>query len=277
MASDLGNEFMTNPTVRKISFTGSVPVGKDLMRAASDQLKRLSLELGGHSPFIVCPDMPPKESAAIAVAGKFRNMGQVCISPSRFYVHEEVLEEFQKEVVKIVSGLKIGDGLDETVDVGPLFEQRVVDNTVGFLEDIVAKGGEILYGGQKPEGPQYDKGFFFTPTVVTGITRDMRVVNEEPFCPIMPIMSFKDNEEALKAANDTPFGLAAYVLTRDLKTALTMAEGLEAGVIGVNDISPAAAQCPFGGMKESGIGREGSHEGLHAYMELKYVSFLLVD
>ncbi len=269
---ELTDEFMENRSVRKISFTGSTEVGKELMRRAADQVKRISLELGGHAPVIVFPDVDVEAAAKVTTIGKFRNMGQVCISPTRIYVHDRIKKEFTEAAVEFSRNLRVGDGLDPNVDVGPLFEARNVTSAASFIQDAVAHGAKVLAGGRKPEGDAYRRGFYFEPTVLTDISREMRLTCEETFGPIMPLMRFDNVEEALLAANDTNYGLAAYVMTNDLKTAIRMAEGLEYGIIGINDTVPATAQAPFGGMKESGVGREGSHEGLEAYLETKYIS-----
>ncbi len=269
---EVTGEFMENRAVRKISFTGSTEVGKELMRRAADQVKRLSLELGGHAPVIVFPDVDVETAARVTTLGKFRNMGQVCISPTRIYVHDRIRKEFTEAAVEFSRSLRLGNGLDPNVDVGPLFEERNVQQTMAFVQDATAHGARVLTGGRKPEGDAYRRGFYFEPTVLTDISREMRLTCEETFGPIMPLLYFDRVEEALKAANDTHYGLAAYVMTADLKTALRMAEGLEYGIIGINDTVPATAQAPFGGMKESGIGREGAHEGLEAYLETKYIS-----
>jgi succinate-semialdehyde dehydrogenase/glutarate-semialdehyde dehydrogenase len=268
----LTDEFMENRAVRKISFTGSTEVGKELMRRAADQVKRLSLELGGHAPVIVFPDVDVEAAAKVTTIGKFRNMGQVCISPTRIYVHDQIRKEFTEAAVEFSRGLRLGNGLEPDVDVGPLFEERNVKQAMAFIQDATSHGAKVLAGGRKPEGEAYRRGFYFEPTVLTDINSNMRLTCEETFGPIMPLMRFDRVEEALQAANDTNYGLAAYVLTNDLKTAIRMAEGLEYGIIGINDTVPATAQAPFGGMKESGIGREGSHEGLEAYLETKYIS-----
>jgi len=267
---ELTNEFMENRAVRKISFTGSTEVGKELMRRAADQVKRISLELGGHAPLIVFPDVDPEQAAKVTAIGKFRNNGQVCISPNRIYVHEKIRSDFTDAAVEHSRKLKLGNGLDPGTDVGPLFEKRSLEKTVAFLEDARTKGARVLAGGGRPEG--FEKGYWFEPTVITDVRPEMRISAEETFGPIMPLMYFDSVEQALQAANDTSYGLAAYVLTNDLRTAIRMAEGLEYGIIGINDTVPATAQCPFGGMKESGIGREGSHEGLEAYLETKYIA-----
>jgi succinate-semialdehyde dehydrogenase/glutarate-semialdehyde dehydrogenase len=272
-ASEVSDEFMTNPAVRKISFTGSTAVGKQLMKQAADQVKRLSLELGGHAPFIVFPDADPEVVAKAAVLGKFRNNGQVCISPSRFFVHADVRKRFTEVAVEEAKKLKMGNGLDEGVVVGPMFERKAMDNTAALIEDARGKGAKVLTGGGRSK--TFDKGYFFEPTVLSGLTPDAKILTEEPFAPVMPVLDFSKIDDVIAAANNTVYGLAAYVFTNDLSVAWRMAEGVEAGIIGVNDPVPATPQCPFGGMKESGLGRELAHEGLEAYLETKYVSLML--
>ena len=274
-ASEIADEFMTNPAVRKISFTGSTEVGKQLMRAAADQVKRLSLELGGHAPFIVFPDADPEVVAQAAVLGKFRNNGQVCISPSRFFVHEDIEKKFTEAAVEAAKKLKLGNGLDEGVVIGPMFEKKAMENTANLIGDATGKGAKVLTGGKKSD--RFDKGYFFEPTVLKGLSADAKLLTDEPFAPVMPILDFSKIDDVIAAANNTKYGLAAYVFTNDLSVAWKMAEGIEAGIIGVNDPVPATPQCPFGGMKESGMGRELAHEGLEAYLETKYVSIKLRD
>jgi succinate-semialdehyde dehydrogenase/glutarate-semialdehyde dehydrogenase len=263
-------EIMENPIIRKISFTGSTEVGKELMRQAAAQMKRLSLELGGHAPVVIFPDADPVQAAKVTALGKFRNNGQVCIAPTRIYVHQQIREAFTEAAVEATRKLKIGPGWEEGTDIGPLFEKRSLENTIGFIDDARAKGARVLTGGRRPEG--FERGYWWEPTVLTDIQPEMRLTCEETFGPIMPIMGFSDLEEVIRQANHPQYGLAAYVLTKDLNTAIRMAEGLEYGIIGINDTVPATAQAPFGGMKESGLGREGSHEGLEAYLETKYIS-----
>jgi succinate-semialdehyde dehydrogenase/glutarate-semialdehyde dehydrogenase len=274
-AQEISNEFLENPVVRKISFTGSTEVGKGIMRAAAGQVKRLSLELGGHAPFIVFPDADPEAVAKAAVLGKFRNNGQVCISPSRFFVHSDIHSKFMEVAVAEAKKLKMGNGLDEGVVVGPMFEKKAMDNTIGLIEDAASKGAKILTGGKRCK--DFDRGYFFEPTILGGLPANARVLTDEPFAPVMPVMDFSKIDDVIAAANNTVYGLAAYVFTNDLSVAWKMAEGLEAGIIGVNDPVPATPQCPFGGMKESGMGRELGHEGLEAYLETKYVSIKLRD
>jgi succinate-semialdehyde dehydrogenase/glutarate-semialdehyde dehydrogenase len=274
-AQDIADEFLENRICRKISFTGSTEVGKQLMRGAADGLKRLSLELGGHAPFIVFPDADPEAGAKIAVMGKFRNNGQVCIAPSRFYVHKDVEKKFTEAAVEFAKALKLGNGLDAGIEIGPMFEKRAMDNTVKLVDDAKQHGAKLLTGGKRDE--RFDKGYFFQPTVLSNINMDAKMMTEEPFAPVMPILDFMNLDDVIRAANNTRYGLAAYVFTNDLTAAWKMAEGLEAGIIGINDPVPATPQCPFGGMKESGLGRELGHEGLEAYLETKYVSFKLRD
>lgn len=274
-AQDIADEFLENPICRKISFTGSTEVGKQLMRGAADGLKRLSLELGGHAPFIVFPDADPEVGAKIAVTGKFRNNGQVCIAPSRFYVHRDVQKKFTEATVEFARALKMGNGLEPGIEVGPMFEKKAMDNTLGLVEDAKKTGAKILTGGKRSE--RFEKGYFFEPTVLTNLSAGAKIMTEEPFAPVMPLLDFSKLDEVIAQANNTRYGLAAYVFTNDLTVAFRMAEGLEAGIIGINDPVPATPQCPFGGMKESGLGRELGHEGLEAYLETKYVSFKLRD
>jgi succinate-semialdehyde dehydrogenase/glutarate-semialdehyde dehydrogenase len=272
---EFADECMENPAVRKISFTGSTAVGKQLMRAAANQMKRLSLELGGHAPFIVFPDADPEAGAKIAVTGKFRNNGQVCIAPSRFYVHKDVQKKFTEATVEFTRALKMGNGLEPGIEVGPMLRKRSLQSTADLIDNARHTGAKVLTGGKRSD--RFDKGYFFEPTVLTGVTDQAKLMTEEPFSPVLPLLDFGNVDDVIRAANNTRYGLAAYVFTNDLSTAMKMAEGLEAGIIGVNDPVPATPQCPFGGMKESGLGRELGHEGLEAYLETKYVSIKLRD
>jgi succinate-semialdehyde dehydrogenase/glutarate-semialdehyde dehydrogenase len=274
-AQDIADELLENPICRKISFTGSTEVGKQLMRGAADQVKRISLELGGHAPFIVFPDADPEVVAKAAVIGKFRNNGQVCIAPSRFFIHKDVQKKFTEVAVETAKALKLGNGVDAGVEVGPMFEKKAMEQTQQLVDDARQKGAKILTGGKRSE--RFAKGYFFEPTVLNGLAADSRMLVEEPFAPVMPLLDFSKIDEVIAAANNTRYGLAAYVFTNDLSVAWKMAEGLEAGIIGVNDPVPATPQCPFGGMKESGLGRELAHEGLDAYLETKFVSIRLRD
>ncbi len=272
-AEEMADEFLENPLCRKISFTGSTEVGKQLLRRSADQVKRVSLELGGHAPFIILPDADPETVAKIAVIGKFRNNGQVCISPSRFYVHQRVAQDFREASVELARGLKLGNGLDEGVEIGPMFDHRAMEQAVALIDDARAHGARVLTGGERSK--RFARGYFFEPTVLADITPEMKLIREEPFAPVMPLLDFQDLDDVIAAANNTRYGLAAYVFTNDMTSVWRLAEGLEAGIIGVNDPVPATPQCPFGGMKESGLGRELAHEGLEAYLETKYVSMKL--
>jgi succinate-semialdehyde dehydrogenase/glutarate-semialdehyde dehydrogenase len=269
-AEDIADELLTNPICRKLSFTGSTAVGKELMRRCADQLKRISLELGGHAPFIVFPDADPELVAKLAVTGKFRNNGQVCIAPSRFYVHRDLASDFTEAAVASTRALKLGNGLDEGIEIGPMFERRALQHAIELVDDAQRCGASVLTGGVR--SVKFDRGYFFEPTVLGRVPAAARLLHDEPFAPLMPVLDFDNIDEVIAAANDTPYGLAAYVFTNDLTTMWRMAEGLEAGIIGVNDPVPTAVQCPFGGMKQSGQGRELGREGLAAYLETKYVS-----
>ena len=266
----VADAYFSNPAVRKISFTGSTEVGKELIKRSADGVKRLSLELGGHAPLIVFPDADVNQVAQAAVIGKFRNNGQVCIAPSRFYIHEKISKDFTEAAVELTKKLKLGNGLEEGVQVGPMFESKALDKTAGLVEDARARGAKVLTGGGRSS--RFSKGFWFEPTIIREVDGAMRIMTEEPFAPVMPLLDFSKLEDVIAAANNTPYGLAAYVFTNDLTVATRMAEGLEAGIIGINDPVPATPQCPFGGMKESGLGRELGIEGAEAYLETKYVS-----
>lgn len=269
-AREVADAFFTRPEVRKISFTGSTEVGKELIRRSADGVKRLSLELGGHAPLIVFPDADVAQVAQAAVIGKFRNNGQVCIAPSRFYIHEKISKDFTEAAVELARGLKLGSGLEEGVQVGPMFEASALEKTAALVDDAKRLGARILTGGAR--STRFSKGYFFEPTVIGQVDGKMKIMTDEPFAPVMPLLDFSKLDDVIAAANATPYGLAAYVFTNDLTVATRMAEGLEAGIIGMNDPVPATPQCPFGGMKESGLGRELGHEGLEAYLETKYVS-----
>jgi succinate-semialdehyde dehydrogenase/glutarate-semialdehyde dehydrogenase len=243
------------------------------MKGAADQMKRISLELGGHAPFIVFPDADPEVVAKIAVIGKFRNNGQVCIAPSRFFVHKDVSKKFTEAAVAASKALKLGNGLEAGVEVGPMFEKRAMDNTIALIEDAKKTGAKVLTGGKRSD--RFEHGYFFEPTVLANLSSEAKIMTEEPFAPVMPLIDFSKIDDVIREANNTKYGLAAYVSTNDLTVAWKMAEGLEAGIIGINEPVPATPQCPFGGMKESGLGRELAHEGLEAYLETKYVALRL--
>lgn len=255
--------------VRKLTFTGSTRVGKILMRGAADTVKKLSLELGGHAPFIVTANADIEKAVEGVIASKFRNAGQTCICANRIFVEEEIAEEFSKKLAEKVAKLKVGNGFEEGVDIGPLINEAAVRKVQAQIEDAKQKGAKILVGGNSIKE---EEGFFMEPTVIMNATDDMHCMHEETFGPLAPITTFKTVEEAIERANNSPYGLAAYVFTENMKEAVYITEALEYGIIGLNDGSPSAAQAPFGGFKESGIGREGSRYGIEDYLEIKYIS-----
>jgi succinate-semialdehyde dehydrogenase/glutarate-semialdehyde dehydrogenase len=267
----VGEEFLTNPAVGKLTFTGSTSVGKMLARGAADQMKRVSMELGGHAPFIVFPDADPAHAAKGAAMVKVLNTGQACISPNRLYVHRSIRDEFVAVLTKRVAGMKAGNGFLDGVNVGPLIDNDAMERMERQVADAVAKGATVETGGSRLTGDGVENGFFFSPTVLTGITEEMDIYREETFGPIAPVIVFDDEEEVIAQANDTEYGLASYVYTNDLGRALRTAEALRFGMVGINDINPTSAAAPFGGMKQSGLGREGAHEGLMEYLETKLV------
>lgn len=270
-SSAMGKELCENPKVAKISFTGSTRVGKILMKQCSDDLKRLSLELGGNAPFIVFNDANIDDAVQGAIAGKFRFSGQTCVCVNRILVQEEVYDEFIEKFVAEVNKLKVGNGLDEGVNFGPLINQKSVDKMQGFVDDAKQKGGKILTGGSKLND------YFYPPTVIADANTDMRFAKEEIFGPVAPVFKFKTEEEAIKMANDTEFGLASYFYTNDLNRSIRVSEALEYGMAGVNTGLISSEVAPFGGIKHSGQGREGSVYGLDDFVNLKYVCVGNVD
>lgn len=269
----IGEEFSANEKVRKITFTGSTATGKMLARGAADQMKRVSLELGGHAPFLVLKDADPVFAAKGAVLVKYLNSGQACICPNRLFVHENGVEAFTAEFVSRVERMRAGKGLEDGIAIGPLVNQAAVDKVERQVADAIDKGATLLCGGHRLMQDGLERGYFYAPTVLSGVTQDMLIYREETFGPVAPIISFSDNDDLLAMANDTHYGLAAYVYTQNLSAAMRTFEGLRFGIIGINDINPTGAAAPFGGMKESGLGREGGHEGLAEYLETKLGGF----
>ncbi|MFE6820925.1 NAD-dependent succinate-semialdehyde dehydrogenase [Streptomyces sp. NPDC057690] len=265
----IGEEFLTNPAVGKITFTGSTDVGKMFARGSADQMKRVSLELGGHAPFIVFADADPVHAAKGAALVKVLNTGQACICPNRIFVHRSISERFVETLTKRVAGLKAGSGFVDGVSVGPLIDRDALERMERQVGDAVAKGAEVATGGSRLTGDGLDEGYFFQPTVLTGVTEEMDIYREETFGPIAPVIVFDDEDEVVRMANDTSYGLASYVYTQNLSRALRTAERLRFGMVGINDINPTAAAAPFGGMKQSGLGREGAQQGLDEYLETK--------
>ena len=271
----IGDEFVNNPKVRKLTFTGSTAVGKMLAGKAAANMKRVSCELGGHAPFLVFADADPVHAAKGAQLIKFLNAGQACISPNRMLVHASIAKQFIETLSERVSKLVVGNGLAEGVSVGPLVNQAAVDKVANQVEDAISKGATLHCGGQRLTHKGLDKGSFYAPTVLSGISKDMLIYKEETFGPVAAVMTFDDDKEALEIANDTHFGLAAYVYTQNLSRAMRMFEDLNFGIIGINDINPTSAAAPFGGMKDSGLGREGASEGITEYLETKLGGFVI--
>lgn len=270
-ARAVGDEMLTNKSVAKITFTGSTRIGKQIAAKAAEQVKRVSMELGGHAPFIVFPDADPVHAAKGAALVKLLNTGQACISPNRLFVHRSIADAFISTLADRVSKMRAGNGLEDGVAVGPLINQPSLDRMEAQVSDALAKGATLVSGGERLVGPAVDNGFFFAPTVLSDVTPEMRIYREETFGPIAPIIVFDDEQEVVKMANDTDYGLASYIYTKDIARALRVAEQLRFGMVGINDINPTAACAPFGGVKESGLGREGAQEGIHEYLETKLV------
>lgn len=271
----IGDVFTSDPRVAKLTFTGSTAVGRTLAAAAGGSLKRISVELGGHAPFIVFPDADPVHAAKGAAALKFLNAGQACISPNRIYVHADAAEAFTETMSQRVSRVQAGNGMDDGVGCGPLVNDAAVAKVEAQVDDAVAKGAAALVGGHRLTEGSFGNGHFFAPTVLGGVTADMVIATEETFGPVAPILTYDDVDEVINLANDTNYGLASYVYTNDLKTALHAVEALRFGIIGVNDVNPTSASVPFGGMKDSGLGREGGREGLMEYLETKTAGIAL--
>jgi len=269
----IGETFITNPLVRKITFTGSTEVGKILAKKAAEQVKHVSLELGGHAPFIVFDDADPVYAAKGAILVKFLNTGQACISPNRIFVHRSIVDPFIEEFKNRVSGMRAGSGFENGVSIGPLVNSAALEKVEKQVADALDKGATLVCGGHRIMDNNLDKGYFYAPTVLKDVTPEMLIYRHETFGPVAPIIAFDTQEEVLEMANDTHYGLAAYVYTPNLSRAMGMFEGLHFGIIGINDINPTAAAAPFGGMKESGLGREGGREGIAEYLETKLGGF----
>lgn len=263
------SEFLiASDTIKKISFTGSIPVGKHLTRLAADGMKRVTMELGGHGPVIVFDDVNVAKVAQMSVAGKYRNAGQVCVSPTRFIVQEKLYGDFVEAFTERAAALKVGDGLEKDTQMGPLANARRLDAVDALVREAVERGAKLKTGGKRIG----NRGFFYAPTVLADVPGDARIMNDEPFGPLAPIVSFKTFDEAVERANGLPFGLASYAFTNDAETATRVSGALQSGLVGVNSFNIAMPETPFGGMKESGYGSEGGIEGLDAYLATKFVS-----
>jgi succinate-semialdehyde dehydrogenase/glutarate-semialdehyde dehydrogenase len=267
-AQAIGGEMTSNPTVRKITFTGSTEVGRILMRQSADQIKKLGLELGGNAPFIVFDDADLDAAAAGAVISKYRNNGQTCVCANRIYVQDSVYDAFAAKLAEKVRGLKVGKGTDAGVILGPLIDDAAVAKVEEHVKDALAKGAKVALGGKR----HALGGRFYEPTILTGVTREMKVATEETFGPVAPLFRFEDEADVIAQANDTEFGLASYFYARDLGRVWRVAEALEAGIVGVNTGLISTEVAPFGGVKQSGLGREGSKYGIDDFLQIKYVS-----
>jgi succinate-semialdehyde dehydrogenase/glutarate-semialdehyde dehydrogenase len=266
-SSDIGKEFCENPLVRKLSFTGSTEVGRILLRQAADQVLKCSMELGGNAPFIVFDDADLDAAVQGALASKYRNNGQTCVCANRILVQAGVHDAFAAKLKAAVAGLKVGDGLEPGTDLGPLVNMAAVEKVEAHIADALAKGATVIAGGRR----HALGGSFFEPTIVTGVTPDMAVAREETFGPLAPLFRFETEAEAIAMANDTIFGLAAYFYARDIGRITRVQEALEYGIVGVNTGIISTEVAPFGGVKQSGLGREGSRHGIEDYLEMKYI------
>ena len=266
--ANVSEYLIASDVVRKISFTGSVPVGKHLAGLAAKGMKRATMELGGHSPVVVFGDADPEKTADTIAAFKYRNAGQVCISPTRFYVQEPVYDRFLERFTAFANAIKLGDGLEQGVTMGPLANARRLDAMEAIVNDSKSRGGKIVTGGKR----RGNQGYFFEPTVITGVPDDSKIMTEEPFGPLAPIVTFKSFDEVVERANSLKFGLAAYAFTGSAQTANAIGDALEAGMVAVNNVVISTPETPFGGVKESGYGHEGGIEGLEVYTVRKFIS-----
>tara|TARA_B110000003_G_scaffold49725_1_gene48605 strand:+ start:2992 stop:4440 length:1449 start_codon:yes stop_codon:yes gene_type:complete len=266
-SSLIGKEFCSNPAIRKLTFTGSTEVGRILMRQSAEQIMKVSMELGGNAPFIVFDDADLDKAVEGALISKYRNNGQTCVCANRIYVQSGVYDAFAKKLADAVNKMKVGDGFESGVSSGPLINSDAVDKVEEHISDALKKGAKILTGGKRHELG----GLFFEPTVITGVTSDMMVTNDETFGPVAPLFKFDTEEDVIQQANDTIFGLASYFYARDLSRVYRVSEALEYGMVGINTGLISTEVAPFGGVKQSGIGREGSHHGIEDYLEMKYL------
>lgn len=266
----IGEALLESKEVRHITFTGSTAVGKYLMQESANHVKKLSLELGGHAPSIVFEDADLEKAATLVLGSKFRNNGQTCICTNRLYVHESIAEQFTAKLTAKVAQLKIGSGLEKGTEIGPLINKKALDKVHYHLEDAVNKGAKVLNGGASWDGTL--KGHFYQPTILSEVTNDMVIMNEETFGPIIPIQTFNDESDVINKANDTDYGLASFIFTENTSRAIRVTEKLDYGIVGVNDVFPASPEAPFGGIKQSGNGKEGGHHGMDEFLEQQFVS-----
>jgi len=268
-SSEIGAEMLENPLCRKITFTGSTEVGRQLIRGAGDSIKKLSLELGGHAPVLVFDDADLEQAVNGTIIAKFRNTGQSCIAANRIYVQRRISERFIPAIVEATGNLKVGNGMEDGVEIGPLIDERALKQALEHIEQAKSLGAKVLCGGKAWEG---GAGHFLEPTILTDVPTEALCMREETFAPAIPVCIFDEEDEAIEKANATEYGLASYAFTRDISRMWRLAESLEAGTIGINDTVPATSQCPFGGLKQSGWGRELGIEGLDAFLETKHIS-----
>ena len=268
-SKEIGGEMTSNPDVRKVTFTGSTEVGRLLMKQSASTIKKLSLELGGNAPFIVFDDADLDAAVEGAIISKYRNAGQTCVCANRLYVQAGVYDAFAEKLVAAVKKLKVGNGFEPGVLQGPLIDKAAVEKVEEHIQDAVSQGARVLLGGNRHALGQT----FFEPTVLAGVTPQMKVAREETFGPLAPLFSFETDEQAIEMANDTEFGLASYFYSRDIGRIWRAAEGLETGMVGINTGLISNEVAPFGGVKQSGLGREGSHYGIEEYVEIKYLCF----
>ncbi|NKC13668.1 MAG: aldehyde dehydrogenase family protein [Gammaproteobacteria bacterium] len=271
----VGRLLVEDPRVRKLTFTGSTAVGRRLAAGAGQHMKRISLELGGHAPFIVFKDADPVHAAKGAAAVKFLNAGQACISPNRMFVHQDAHAPFTDELVSRVIRLRAGNGLADGIGVGPLIDERALAKVDAQVKDALSKGAQLLCGGHRMMDNGLDAGTFYSPTVLSGVTTDMLIYREETFGPIAAVVTYDDDDDVIGMANDTNYGLAAYVYTNNTAQAMRAFEALKFGIVGINDINPTAAAAPFGGVKDSGLGREGGSQGIDEYLDVKLGGFAI--
>lgn len=267
----IAEHLVRDARVAKVSLTGSTGVGRQMLRLAAEGIKRVTMELGGHAPVLVFDDADIEHAAEHCARFKYRNCGQVCASPSRFYVQRAAYARFVERFVQVAESLKVGPGLADGVDVGPMANRRGLVHAHALIEDALAHGARLATGGRRPAGLPGEKGHYLAPTVLADVSEAARIMQDEPFAPVAPIAPFDTFEEAIARANGTRYGLASYLFTRSLKTATLASEAIEAGMVGVNELAIAAAEMPFGGVKESGMGREGGALGLRDYLEPKYI------
>ena len=267
----ISEHLVASPVVAKISLTGSTGVGRRLLRLAAEGIKRVTMELGGHAPVLVFEDADVELAAEQCARFKYRNCGQVCASPSRFYVHESLYARFGERFAEVARSLKVGPGLDPATEVGPMANRRGLTHARRLIDDALGHGARLLAGGGRPAGLASDRGYYLAPTVLADVPATAAIMRDEPFAPVAPIAPFTSFDEAIALANSTPYGLASYLFSRSLKTATLASEAIEAGMVGINELAIASAEMPFGGVKESGMGREGGALGIRDYLEPKFI------